>query len=119
MFQIKKYKTESGKCPLDEFVKELLSSGQREEILKIKFYIELLEKLGEGVLSNSNWAKYLGDGIYELRPKSTRVLYIFCDDNNAYILLHGFKKKQQKTPKCEIDRAKKEANDYIRRIKDE
>lgn len=85
MFQIKKYKTESGKCPLDEFVKELLSSGQREEISKIIFYIELLEKLGEDVLSNSNWAKYLGDGIYELRPKSTRVLYIFCDDNNAYI----------------------------------
>jgi len=34
-------------------------------------------------------------------------------------LLHGFKKKTNKTPQNEIEKAKKEAADYERRYKNE
>ena len=32
-----------------------------------------------------------------------------------YVLLHQFRKKSQKTPKREIEKAKTERNDYLRR----
>jgi len=115
MFQIEKYKTESGECPLDNFIKELINSGQRQDVTKINYYINLLMNFGEEILSNSTWAKNLGNGIYELRPKSNRVLYFYCSSNEVYILLHGFKKKQQQTPQSEIEQAKREINDYERR----
>ena len=69
MFHIQKYKTESGECPLDNFINELLKSGLKQEVVKIEHYINLLENLGNEILSNSTWAKSLGNGIYELRPQ--------------------------------------------------
>lgn len=39
----------------------------------------------------------------------------FYYDGDGYVLLHGFTKKTQKTPKKEIDKADSEYKDYIRR----
>ena len=39
----------------------------------------------------------------------------FYFENNNFVLLHMFRKKTQKTPKSEIDRAIKEKNDYKER----
>ena len=54
------------------------------------------------------YAKYLRDGIFELRAKEgsdiTRVLYFYVVGNKA-VLTHGFVKKTEKTPPSEIDRA--------------
>jgi len=52
----------------------------------------------------------MGDGLYEIRTrlfdkKIARVFFCFYD--NKLILLHGFIKKAQKTPKPELDIAKK------------
>ena len=60
MFQIKKYISDSGECPLDDFIKELIKSGQKQDVSKIVSYIRLLEELGDEISSNSNWAKNLG-----------------------------------------------------------
>jgi len=116
MFRIIKYKTESGECPINNFISDLLKSGQKDEVLKIKFYIDLLEQMGNLVLTNPNWAKKIDEKVYELRPKSNRILYFYCSKNDEYILLHGFKKKTQKTPTSEIERANKELDDYERRF---
>lgn len=116
MFQIDKYKTVTGECPIDDFINELRNDGQKKEIVKIISYIKLLEELGDKVLENANWAKKIDDNIFELRPKSNRVLYFMCASNNRYVLLHCFKKKTQKTPPSEIEKANKEAADYERRV---
>ena len=52
------------------------------------------------------------DDIWELRPGDNRVFYFFYDEDGKFVLLHHFKKKTQKTPKREIERAKAERDDY-------
>jgi len=59
--------------------------------------------------------KHLEDGIYEIRIEVGGNIYrifTFFDDNKLVILLHGFHKKTQKTPRKEIERAKKLRKDY-------
>ena len=55
--------------------------------------------------------KSLGKGLWEVRSRLdnriARVLFVFSD--STIILLHGFIKKTQKTPKQEIELAKKRA----------
>ena len=114
MYKVVKYTTLNGECPIDNFIKELINDGCQNDVQKIKSYIRLLEINGEAILRNSNWAKKLTSTIYELRPKSNRILfYLYLDDQ--FILLHGFKKKTQKTPASEINKAIKEAKDFERR----
>jgi len=53
---------------------------------------------------------HLEDGIYEIRVKVGSDIYrIFCffDEGRLVILLHAFQKKSQKTPRKEIERAKR------------
>jgi hypothetical protein len=50
------------------------------------------------------------DGLYEMRINvGSNIFRIFCcfDKGNLVILFNGFQKKTEKTPKQEIDRAKK------------
>ena len=75
-------------------------------------YIELLQQ--NGTHMNAEITKHLDDGIWELRPGNNRVFYFFYQ-NDTYVLLHQFRKKSQKTPKREIEKAKAERNDYLRR----
>ncbi|MEM1405500.1 MAG: type II toxin-antitoxin system RelE/ParE family toxin [Bacteroidota bacterium] len=59
--------------------------------------------------------KHLEDGIYEIRIEVGGNIYrifTFFDDNKLVILLHGFQKKTQKTPRKEIERAKKLRKEY-------
>ena len=58
--------------------------------------------------------KHLDDDIWELRPGFNRVFF-FYHENDTYVLLHHFRKKTQKTPRREIDKAIKEREDYITR----
>ena len=114
MYQIEKYTTSTGECPIDDFIEELNKAGQKKQVDKIDAYVRLLKEMGLNILSNSHWAKDLEDGIYELRPKSNRILFTSVENKQKFVLLHGFKKKTQKTPPCEIERAKKERNNYRR-----
>lgn len=82
--------------------------------------IELLEKHGSNL--REPYVKPIkgkeNKGLYELRVKFAsdivRIFY-YTYYNNKYILLHGFIKKSMKTPKSEIERARKYMEDYKRR----
>ena len=52
--------------------------------------------------------------IWELRPGNNRIFY-FCYNDNIFVLLHYFRKKSQKTPRHEINKAKAKRNDYLLR----
>ena len=45
---------------------------------------------------------------------NNRVFYFYFQEN-TFVLLHQFRKKSQKTPKREIEKAKAERDDYLRR----
>ena len=57
---------------------------------------------------------HLMDGIWELRPGNNRVFY-FCWRGDRFVLLRQFRKKSQKTPRREIERAKAERDDWLAR----
>lgn len=63
--------------------------------------------------------KSLGDGLWELRSslpgKIARV--IFFIDGPRFIIVHGFIKKSQKTPKEELETAKTRKKHYEVRAK--
>ena len=117
MYEIEFYETEDGKCPIWDFLEALrlkppTNKDARIQHKQASLYIELLQQ--NGTHMNAEITKHLDDGIWELRPGNNRVFYFFYQ-NDTYVLLHQFRKKSQKTPKREIEKAKIERNDYLRR----
>ena len=117
MYEIEFYETEDGKCPIWDFLEALRLKAPTNKDARIQhkqasLYIELLQQ--NGTHMNAEITKHLDDGIWELRPGNNRVFYFFYR-NDTYVLLHQFRKKSQKTPKREIEKAKTERNDYLRR----
>lgn len=96
-------------------LKSFTNKDIRIQYNQLSMYIGLLEKNGTNM--NENFTKYLEDGIWELRPGRNRVFY-FCMDKKKIVLLHHFVKKTQKTPREEIEKAKKERLDYMKRKED-
>ena len=64
---------------------------------------------------STKFVKHIEDEIFELRAEHGgnifRVFFIF-DGGNIVLLFNGFQKKSQKTPRKEIDQAKKLMNEY-------
>ena len=46
---------------------------------------------------------------------SSRILYFLVDKENAFVLLHAFRKKTQETPRKHIEMALERMRDYIER----
>ncbi len=81
---------------------------------KIDWTISLIQVLK---IVPEKYLKYLTNtnGIWEIRVKAGNGIFrIFCffDNDNLVILLSGFQKKTQKTPKTEIKRAEKLKKEY-------
>ena len=106
------YKDEQGYSPVADFLNAL---DEKMEA-KVAWTISRLEEFGHAL--REPYSKPLGDGIFELRTQVgrdiSRVLYFFVVHGKA-VLTHGVIKKTQKTPKAEIERAKRYRNDYLRR----
>lgn len=83
---------------------------------KLLGIIDVLEE--KGPLLREPYSKSLGDGIFEIRGQLgsdiSRVLFFFYY-NKRIILTNGFIKKTQKTPKMEIELAKKYRKDFWER----
>lgn len=83
---------------------------------RIIHIIELLK--ANGTELRMPYSEHLTDGIFELRAKFgsniSRVLYFFVIGKRV-VLTNGFIKKTQKTPKSEIELAKKYRNEYLNR----
>jgi phage-related protein len=96
----------NGKVPMIEF----LDSLSIKERAKIFAYIEkLVELKNSGIQPKENLSKHLEEGIFELRVsfenRISRSFY-FYESGRRIIFTHGFVKKEQRTPKSEIERAK-------------
>ena len=97
---------------LNLFELRLLQTKMHASNKQISLYIQLLED--NGTRPNENITKHIDDDIWELRPGNNRILYFYFK-NDTFVLLHQFRKKTQKTPKREIDKAKAERDDYLAR----
>ncbi|WP_285058068.1 type II toxin-antitoxin system RelE/ParE family toxin [Pedobacter ginsengisoli] len=94
----------------EDFLREQPKKVQ-DKIFKIIEAIEILERVP------LNYLKYVEDtqGLYEVRIKlASDIWRVFCffDKGKLVILLNGFAKKSQKTPKDELLKAIRLMNEY-------
>lgn len=100
-----------GSCPLVEFIEEQSISNQA------KVFHEL-EDLAEFGLMPRGKAKHLEGKLWELRFRAKEVsirLIYFAHTGRRFVVLHGFCKKTQKTPKKELRVAQRRLQDYLDR----
>lgn len=111
-FEIIFYDKADGSEPAKDFILSL-DTKMRAKMFRA---IELLRDKGNDLREPDS--KSLGDGIMELRAKVgsdiSRVLYFFIVGRKV-VLTNGFIKKSQKTPKAEIELAKRYREEYLNR----
>jgi phage-related protein len=95
------FKTDSGNEPVRDWLKALTATERRimgEDIKTVQFGLPLGMPL----------VRHLEGGIWEIRVKlENRIARIlFCLEGSTMVILHGFIKKQQATPKQDLDLAK-------------
>ena len=87
---------ERGENPVKEFIKAL----SQDERAKVFAYISELKNQGHNL--RRPLGDYLGQGIYELRPKANRIFYFFFLKNSA-VLIHAIRKKTDKIPNRDFE----------------
>ena len=102
--QVLFYKTQSGKEPVREWLKSLTHDDKKtigEDIKTVQF----------GWPIGMPVVRKLDKGLWEVRSRLNKRIarIIFTVENDAMVLLHGFIKKSQKTPKDNLELAKKRA----------
>ena len=102
------FKTETGNEPVREWLKEL----SREDCKVIGTDILTVQyawPIGRPLVDN------LGDGVWEVRSRlDNRIARtLFAMVNQEIVLLHGFIKKQPKTPQDELALAQKRKKQYL------
>ena len=117
MYTVEFYETADGVSELWDFLEELRLKSKKSKdarilLKQIFLYIQLLQENGTRI--SDNITKHLEDGIWELRPGNNQVFYFYFKDD-TFVLLHQFRKKSQKTPRREIEKAKAERNDWLSR----
>lgn len=100
---------------LDGF-QEYLNSLPVKDSVKLLQVISLIEEYGIRQAQKMEWTKKLEKNLYEIRSKRgsniQRVIYFRVVDNR-YVITRGFTKKQQKTPKKEIEKGKRVRRNYL------
>ncbi len=101
------YTDRRGQIPAFEFLRTL-SQDERE---KAYAYVEHLKQRGE--LLRRPISEYLGEKIYELRPKHIRILYGFV--GSYAVLLHAFRKMTDAVPERDKQLARIRLADAVQR----
>ena len=102
------FKTDTGNEPVREWLKELSKEDCKVIGMDI-LTVQYAWPVGKPLVDN------LGDGIWDVRSRLdnriARTLFSVVDQE--IVLLHGFIKKQQKSPHDELELAKKRRKQYI------
>ena len=104
------YVDEGGDSPVLKEVRSLTLQEQQ----KIFAYVSLLEERGEEL--RRPMADYVGDKLYELRPKTHRVLYFFMLKEYA-VIVHMFRKKTDRLLEAQKHVALSRMQDFLQRYR--
>jgi len=115
MREILFYKTESGECPVEDFLNSL-NSKQAQKVAWVMQIVEELDKVP------ATFLKKLAntDDIWEIRVQIGGNIFRFLgffDAGSFIVLTNGFQKKTQKTPKSEILLSEQRKQVYLARKK--
>lgn len=113
MKEIHFYRTDSGSCPVEEFLESLTA----KQTQKVTWVMQLVEEMN--TVPVKYFKKLSGtNDLWEIRVQSGNNIYRFLgfmDGDNIVILNHAFQKKSQKTPIKEIAIAETRRKDYLNR----
>jgi len=117
MFKIKVYEDANGNSPVADYLEELnvkarTSKDSRIRAKKIAEYFNTLKAYG--TRAGLPTMRHIEDGIWELRPINDRFFFAYWK-GDMFIVLHHYVKKAQKAPRREIDRAKQNLEDFLKR----
>ena len=103
----------------------------RKVVYYKRYYLDFFQDQTDAVKLKFNWTlgiiatiervpdkffKHINDGIYEVRVEVSGNIFrvfSFFDEGQLIVLINGFQKKSQKTPKNEIVLAKKIKKEYL------
>lgn len=111
MKEIVFYKTQSGRSPIEEFI-DTLSSKEAQKVLWVLKLVEEEKNI------STKFYKFLSnsDGIIEIRAQhgnnNFRMLG-FEHNRKLIVLTNGFRKKDQKVPRKEINLALERKKEYL------
>ena len=111
ILEVRFYKTETNNEPVRDWLQLQTDKDKKrigEDIKTIQFGWPLGMPL----------ARHIEGGIWEIRCKlsGSIVRILFVLDGNTMVLIHGFIKKQQKTPKPDLDLARNRAKQLRREL---
>jgi len=109
------YKTESGQCPVEEFL-DSLSSKQAQKVTWVLRLIEELPSVPKVYFKKLKNSEDIWEARVSFGNDIFRILGFF-DGSQLIILNHAFQKKTQKIPKQAIKIAKARKKDYLKRRK--
>ena len=113
MFEIIFYRRANGEVPVLDHLRRLNQENTKDSRIrksKALQYIKVLEQMG--TRAGAPIIKHLDGDIWELRPSSDRILFAGVV-GAKFVLLHVFEKKTQKTPRQEIEQAKRELAEFL------
>ena len=94
------------------YFEAFIETLSEDVVKKIDYGLALLSRPER---APAKFVEYIEDGIYELRTEWEgniyRVFFIF-EKGNVVVLFNGFQKKAQKTPRKEINKAKRIKQEY-------
>lgn len=109
------YRSESGACPVEDFLDSL--SGEQAQ--KVTWVLQLIEDLE--VIPAQYFKKLVNtDDLWEVRIQAGNNIFRllgFLEGKQMVILNHAFQKKTQKTPAKEILIAEARKKEYLKRRK--
>lgn len=112
MFDVDFYITKTGSCPMIDYLNTLDNKTKA----KVMSNIQTLSLRGNQL--KEPFTKSIDDGIFELRTitqnTNERSLFFFMKGKKI-IMTNGFTKKVNKTPRKEIDKAKKYRDEFLSR----
>jgi phage-related protein len=113
MRSISFYKTDSGKCPVEEHLDSLTDT----QVAKTTWVLKLIRETQN--VSSKYFKKLVNtDDIWEVRVSVGNNIFRllgFIQNQELIILTNSFQKKSQKTPQKEIKLAERRKKDYLSR----
>jgi len=110
------YRTKSDDCPVEEFL-DALSGKQAQKVVWVLRLVEQLDPVP------AQYFKKLvdTDGLWEVRAQhggdTFRLIGFFA--GSRFVVVSGFAKKTEKTPRQELEVAEARRQDYLSRRKDD
>jgi phage-related protein len=114
-FKVELYETETGACPVREFLDELKNTDPDD----FAAVVAGLAKLRNRQYHREPLSKSLGGGLFELRhvgKLNTRVFWFFVK-NRRIVAAHGIRNKGRSIPQRDLETARERMREWLKRVK--